>query len=112
MAFATAFLLCICLLLAACFNNESFNSERWIRGDIRVRGRMVRDLRSTRLLEGKTEAEIISLLGEPDYRSELRPAWVYKVDIGHKFGSGPWTYDLFVLIDPFSKRVKHIALDD
>ena len=90
-AFATAFLLCICLLLAACFNNESFNSERWIRGDIRVRGRMVRDLRSTRLLEGKTEAEVISLLGEPDYRSELRPAWVYKVDIGHKFGSSPWT---------------------
>jgi hypothetical protein len=68
------------------------------------------DLRSRRLLEGKSEAEVLALLGKPDYRSF--GAWVYRVDIGHTFGGKPWLYDLRVMFDAEGGRVERVALTD
>lgn len=47
-------------------NNEKFDSAKWKNGDERAKGKMVYDLQSSKILIGKTQAEVIELLGRSD----------------------------------------------
>ena len=55
---------------------------------------MVRDLVGSRVLDGKTKAAVADLLGPPDSEDQVHQ--VYLVDLGHRFGSKPWLYQLHV----------------
>ena len=43
-----------------------FSSEGWKQGDAVTRGRMLKDLRESGILIGKTKQQVIDLLGSPD----------------------------------------------
>ena len=106
------------LLLVFCFstacdftlNNLKFDSGKWKTADLRTKGRMFRDLRDSRILEGKTKVEIDNLLGKPTF--ENPNTWVYKIDLGHKFGSTAWTYNLNVEFDQTTKTVQKVYAND
>ena len=104
--------ICLCLyaacLLSSCSNNKPFNSETWLKGDMRVRGQMVHSLKDGRILEGKSRQEVITLLGKPE--SEYSDVLVYQVDLGHKFVSSPWLYQMNVVIE--SGKVARVSLTD
>ncbi len=99
------------LFLVFCFstacdstpNNLKFNSEKWKSADLRTKGRMSKDLRNSKILEGKTKSEIENLLGKPIF--ENSEVWIYKVDLGHKFGDAVWAYNLNIIFDDNTKTV-------
>jgi len=62
---------------------------------------MARDLASGRHLEGKTRVEVLSLLGPADQNHD--GTLVYKVDLGYRFASSPWLYDLVLRFGDSSK---------
>src|SRR5262245_33173656 len=49
------------------FHSRAFSSEKWLKGNSRVRGQMARDLRASNLLDGKTRSQVEALLGPPDW---------------------------------------------
>jgi uncharacterized protein (TIGR03067 family) len=53
-------------LLPVPLTDSPFLSEGWVRGDAQARGRMARDLVSSRQLMGKSPAEVRATLGAPD----------------------------------------------
>lgn len=68
-------------LFTACgfiINNDQFDSAKWKRGDARTKGKMVYDLQKSKILIGKTKAEVAELLGKDDYPSENRK--IYEID--------------------------------
>ena len=83
-------------MLSACGNSEHFSQDSWKRGGQRQRGRMVRDLVESEVLVGETRAEVADLLGPPDSEDQAGMHQVYMVDLGHRFGSKPWLYQLHV----------------
>ena len=83
-------------LISGCSNSETFEPEVWKRGDHRQRGKMVKALVRSEILVGKTKEEVTDLLGPSDSQHEEGRDQVYIVDLGHKFGSDPWTYQLHV----------------
>ena len=95
-------------LLSACSNNKPFNSEAWLKGDRRVRGQMTHSLKDGRILEGKSRPEVIAMLGKPD--GEYSEVLIYQVDLGHKFGSSPWLYQLNVALE--GGKVARVGLTD
>ena len=84
------------LAASACGNSEPFRSAGWKAGDQRQRGRMVKDLVSSQVLVGKSKAMVADLLGPPDSEDQAGLHQAYKVDLGMKFGSNPWLYQLHV----------------
>ena len=86
-----------------------FVQQEWLAGDVRARGKMVHDLIDRKLLDGEARSDVVALLGAPDHSST--GSLSYTVDIGHKFGSGPWTYQLLIQLDD-SGRVRDHYLHD
>ena len=108
LAFTILLLLFGGFFLSGCSNNKPFNSEVWLKGDQRVRGQMASSLKDNRILEGKSRSEVIAMLGKPD--GEYSEVVTYQVDLGHKFGSSPWLYQLNVAFED-SKAVR-VSLTD
>lgn len=48
------------------FENEKFSSEKWIHGNAETRGRMVRDLMGSQILQDQERKDVDRLLGPPD----------------------------------------------
>lgn len=98
----TTLLLMICLVffLAACGNNKSFDSNAWLQGDTRARGRMSDDMVKRKILIGQTVDEAQRLLGQPD--KAYPTALSYKIDLGWLF-KDPKSYGLLVYFD--EKRI-------
>jgi len=89
--------ICYCTpLLDVLFLDQPFSSERWLTGDARARGRMVRDLLRSRLLEGKTDAEVEKLLGAADFYKYSGYDRIYRVDIGYRWIFQPILYEFSV----------------
>jgi hypothetical protein len=59
------------------------------------------DLQESRILIGKNQDEVKDLLGEPDWKTDNERVneYIYSVDLGHKYGSGPWYYFYKVRFD-------------
>ena len=92
------------------FDRKSFDAAAWRVNGQRERGRMVRDLKASKILNDKTRVEVIEMLGTPD--SETEQTITYVVDVGHKFGSNPWLYNFSVIFDTTTNRVQESILDD
>lgn len=56
----------------------------------------MRDLVKSEVLVGKSKEMVADLLGPPDSEDQASPHQIYMVDLGHKFGSKPWLYQLHV----------------
>jgi hypothetical protein len=106
----TARLLVITLvfLLAACGNNQSFDSAAWLKGDHRARGRMCEDLGERKILVGQTAAEALRLLGSPD--GEYPTALSYNIDPSWPF-KDPVHYGLQVHLDE-TRKVREVKIVD
>jgi hypothetical protein len=70
---------------------KDFDVELWIRGDEKVRGKMVRDLIKKRTLDGRTKDEVIDLLGPPAVSDGVL---IYTIEKEHSFLSIYWPYAL------------------
>ena len=86
-----------------------FDAEAWQAGSVRERGRMALDLERSRRLLGRTRAEVVSLLGQPEgnHPTEMR----YMVDLGYRFGFESWLYSVTVQFGD-DGRVKHAFVHD
>lgn len=83
------------------FQERKFDSKQWLDGDAQTRGEMLKDLRwnennlENLKLRNKTQAQILSLLGEPDKKSSGKccgvprtrevEVWIYKVETQDEF---------------------------
>jgi hypothetical protein len=92
------------------FRSRAFSSEKWLKGNSRVRGQMARDLTASKLLDGKTHAQVEALLGPPDWpgTNEL----YYRIDVGYRFMGRPWWYKLQIRFDETSNTVQYAGLGD
>ena len=110
--FAVVTILAISLLITIPFfpmqfSSRDFNSGEWIAGTRETRGQMAKNLVGSQLLMDKPEAEVLSILGEPDIanfggqtlrynvvegrRSILRS---YRNDLVIRFGKGNEVFDV------------------
>ena len=85
-----------------------FSSVEWKKGDPALRGKMAKQVCGLRLLRGRSQQEVLSILGEPDRRTDDR--WDYRVDPGTKFVGGTWTSNLVVTYQ--NHAVANIELRD
>lgn len=63
-------------------DHKPFDSNAWINGDYRERGRMSDDLLNNHPLEGRTVAELEKLLGEPNYTDTSLSIKTWYLDLG------------------------------
>jgi hypothetical protein len=92
------------------FHRRSFAADKWAHGDMRVRGQMVQDLVSKKLLDSKTRPEVEALLGPPD--STSTNSVEYRVDIGMRFMGRRWGYRLVVHFEEQANKVRDVLLID
>jgi hypothetical protein len=95
-------------LLEACGNNRSFESEQWLNGDRRARGRMSEDLVNRKILIGQTIDEAQRLLGQPD--KDYTVVLSYNVDFGWPF-KNPEHCGLQLHLDE-NRRVREVKIVD
>jgi len=91
-------------------NDLEFKSENWKSGDMRTKGKMTENILNDSLLIGKTKAEVLEMLGEPDQQTTSRLH--YTVDPGIEYMNEPWTYWLTVDFDTTNQKVKDVWLAD
>lgn len=86
-------------------NNENFDSEKWKKGDIRARGKMVYDLQNSKLLIGKNEQEVNELLEKEDFLSPKTEIYVIDTNtVSDNF--------LFVNYDEGTQKVSSTRIGD
>ena len=103
------------LTILSCINTHDknglqFDSEKWKSGDMRTKGKMTDHILKDSLLIGKSKADILKMLGEPD--QQTASILHYTVDPGIKYMNEPWTYWLSVNIDTTNGKVKKVWLAD
>ena len=91
-------------------NNEKFDGKKWKTGDFRTKGKMTDNILNDSLLIGKTKAEILEMLGDPDQYNER--IFHYAVDSGVKYMNEPWIYWLSVDFDTINDTVRDVWLAD
>jgi hypothetical protein len=100
------------LVFGICFRTKSpassFTSAKWMVAGPRERGDMVKDLLANRRDSLTDTQSVTKLLGRPDKQTQNE--WTYRVDMGHKLGSSPWSYRLTVKLQ--NERVQTILLLD
>lgn len=65
------------------YDKKPFDSQQWKKGDAQTRGTMYFDLFVKRKLTGKSQAEVLDLLGEPDKKTTIEglEVWLYRIEI-------------------------------
>lgn len=89
--------------------SESFTPEAWTVADAGRRGRMVRALDRSGVLNGKTCGEVRALLGEPD--TATGEVWSYFVGSGGYDCASAWSYFLNLRLDERG-QVREVSIDD
>jgi hypothetical protein len=92
-------------------NNEKFDSAKWKNGDERAKGKMVYDLQSSKILIGKTQTEIVELLGKSDGNVliESQPNTGDRFDIDTNF---PMDIYFTIHLDPKTQKVVSTDIGD
>ncbi len=72
---------------------------------------MARNLERTNLLIGKTEGEVLALLGNPDGRNPVHHCLTYAVNVNARC-TFIWNCDLQVCLDPKTSRVDFVKKAD
>jgi hypothetical protein len=83
-------------LIRGPLSDTRFSSERWLDGDVRVRGQMARDLVKSRQLQEKSPEEVRAILGDPDVERFGGQTIRYRVDVGYRWIVRPHLYDLVI----------------
>jgi outer membrane protein assembly factor BamE (lipoprotein component of BamABCDE complex) len=98
--------------LYACFYypNIPFDERAWRNGGRRVRGSMVRDIMGRELLLGKSQEEVLQLLGEPEIRNQSQKAFFYSINTDALCTISPC--DMMVFFDPQIMKVNYVAKAD
>jgi hypothetical protein len=97
------------LVLTSCDTPQrKFDSAEWKAGDATTRGSMAQDLIDSKLLIGKSMAEVEGLLGKPD--PQFEDAHLYKVVTIARCRF--WECRLGVVFDHASSRVTFVAVND
>jgi hypothetical protein len=86
---------CTPVIRAPLFDTR-FSSEEWVGGDAQMRGRMARDLVSSRQLMWKSREEVRATLGIPDVERFGGQTIRFRVDVGYRWVIRPYLYDLVV----------------
>lgn len=99
--------LALLLALIGCQPDHTFDSNAWIVGDYRERGRMSNDLLNNHPLEGRTVAELEKLLGEPNDTDTTLSIKTWYLDLG-------WTalFHMDVHIDSTTAMVDSVRVWD
>lgn len=86
------------------YDKQPFDSQKWKTGDAQTRGTMYFDLFIKRTLTGKTEDDVLELLGEPDTKKTIEGlnVWLYRIEI-----VGEWNRPAFPV--SFDKRGRAFA---
>lgn len=109
-------LILINLILLSCgknhqdSNDKKFDSEEWLKGNMKTKGEMTNNLLEINLLEGKNKSQVLTILGEPDQQTKSRIH--YTVDPGIKYMNESWTYWLTVEFDTIENKVEKVWLSD
>jgi hypothetical protein len=90
-----------------------FNSNEWLNGDIRSRGKMVDNIIEDSILIGKSKSEVLALLGS---QGDTTGNFSYPVDIGLTLGpfglGGIWPFDLNIHFDTLTNKVIEVRCND
>jgi len=86
----------------------------WLNGGYAARGPMAQDITDTRLLIGKTKADVEKLLGQPNYRGSYRhtDAYAYNARTSNLRCYFVWECRLSVAFDKTSVQVTSVSLSD
>jgi len=87
------------------FKEKPFEPKAWKEGGHRLRGEMAADLERSKLLLGKTKAEVLDLLGKSPGTNEA--VWGYPLDSGHSFGLR-WQYQIYIYFDTNNNVVTNV----
>ena len=90
--------------------DSRFSSEEWVRGDAQARGRMARDLVSSRQLMGKSPAEVRAILGTPDIERFGGQTIRFRVDVGSRSAIRSYLSDLVVRFGKYDE-VFQVAIE-
>jgi hypothetical protein len=84
--------------------HDQFDSAKWKQGDKRTRGKMIYDLRNSKILIGKTESEVLDLLGKDDDPKANSKTYVIDANI-------PTNVFFSIHFDNDTRRVKATDID-
>jgi len=92
--FVIVTLLAFSFISSACkkarpFMVKSFNSQEWKAGDAQTRGEMADDLENKHDINQKSQADVLSLLGEPDKKT--KGGYIHR---GNQTDQETWVYRL------------------
>jgi len=93
------------------FQERNFDAKLWREGDPQTRGEMSKDLRwkqsesRSYLLTGRTQQEILAMLGEPDRKTRGKCCGA-----GGTFDEEVWLYDIDVKIGDSSITEQHFQI--
>jgi hypothetical protein len=112
------FILPLFLIAMGCNQNKQterlkFNSEEWLQGDIRTRGKMIDNIVEDSILIGKSKSEVLVLLGD---QGDTTGNLSYPVDIGLTTGpfslGGIWLFYFNIHFDTLSHKVIEVRCND
>ncbi|MFN7944030.1 MAG: hypothetical protein U0Z53_01540 [Blastocatellia bacterium] len=90
---------------------QEYSSSRWQNSGATIRGAMVRDLIARQTLIGKTENQIIEILGKPDGVVSEQNCLTYAIKPNLRC-SLVWNCDLLVYLDKQTRTVIAVAKTD
>jgi hypothetical protein len=99
------------LFFCACVPPQKFTSERWLSSGSKVRGAMVQNLISQKILIGKTEKQVIELLGKPDDKIPEHQCFRYAVETNLRC-TALWKCALLIYFDNKTKQVSGVFQAD
>ena len=88
-------------------NSTEFNSVRWKKGSKELRGKMSSDLIQKQILDGKSESDVIGLLGTPDRKKQ--ECISYDLDLE---GHNNWSYFLQICFDKRNGKSNYVQVND
>lgn len=87
-----------------------FETVRWHKGGKKVRGAMVYDIIDKKLLIGKSEGEVIELLGKPNWIYAPQNLFAYSINNNSRCLF--WDCSLLVYFNSETKRVDGVFKSD
>ena len=91
-------------------NSTEFNSGSWKKGDKELRGKMSSDLIQKQILYGKSENDVIELLGTPDRKNQK--CVTYDLDLGGYNEMVNWNYFLQICFDKRNGKSNYVQIND
>lgn len=86
------------------FRARSFDATSWKDGDVRTRGEMIQDLIEGPYLKGKSDEEVVALLGEG---REEDGVILYTIDMGVRIGFNPSLFEFALFFNKAGRIIDY-----